>query len=212
MSDINEELLCVSWKDFRQNFEESLRDQVGDENISDVTLASEDGHQFPAQKAVLAASSQFLAEILKNDPALDLVFIGGVTSEVIKALLDFIYVGEVKMVEGCLQQFLAMLSELKLKGISENSLYIEQQRTGESAEDLLRKRPVQLNKVDRTHDNTSRPSGGENAKVDYGMKYSIPNRNTTDYSEWDDQILRVLERKTGFSCTFVLHVCKVLLL
>ena len=25
MSDINEELLCVSWKDFRQNFEESLR-------------------------------------------------------------------------------------------------------------------------------------------------------------------------------------------
>ena len=76
MSESNEELLCVSWKDFRQNFEKSLRDQVRAENISDVTLVSEDGHQFPAQKAVLAASSQFLAEILKNDPALDLVFIG----------------------------------------------------------------------------------------------------------------------------------------
>ena len=28
-------------------------------------------------------------------------------------------------------------------------------------------------------------------KIDYGMKYSIPNRNSTDYSEWDDQILTV---------------------
>ena len=102
MSDSNEELLCVSWKDFRQNFEKSLRDQVRAENISDVTLVSEDGHQFPAQKAVLAASSQFLAEILKYDPTLDLVFMGGMTSHAMKALLDFIYIGEVKMVEECL--------------------------------------------------------------------------------------------------------------
>ena len=203
MCDSNEELLCVSWKDFRQNFEKSLRDQVRGENISDVTLVSEDGHQFPAQKAVLAASSQFFTEILKNDPAPDLVFIGGVTAQVMKLLLDFIYVGEVKMVEGCLEQFLAMLSELKLKGISESSLYIEPQRAGESAEDTLRKRPIMLNKVERTHDNTSRPSGGEVEKVDYGMKYSIPNRNTTDYSEWDDQILRVLERRAGLALAFV---------
>ena len=203
MSDSNEELLCVSWKDFRQNFEKSLRDQVRAENISDVTLVSEDGHQFPAQKAVLAASSQFFTEILKNDPAPDLVFIEGVTSEVMKLLLDFIYVGEVKMVEGCLDHFLAMLSELKLKGISESSLYIEPQRTVESAEDTLRKRPIMLNKVERTHDNTSRRSGGEIVKVDYGMKYSIPNRNTTDYSEWDDQILRVLERRAGLALAFV---------
>ena len=203
MSDSNEELLCVSWKDFRQNFEKSLRDQVRAENISDVTLVSEDGHQFPAQKAVLAASSQFLAEILKYDPTLDLVFMGGMTSHAMKALLDFIYIGEVKMVEECLDHFLAMLSELKLKGISQNNLYIEQQRTGESAEDTLRKRPIKLNKVERTHDNTSRPSGSEIIKVDYGMKYSIPNRNTTDYSEWDDQILRVLERRAGLALDFV---------
>ena len=173
------------------------------ENISDVTLVSEDGLQFPAQKAVLAASSQFLAEILKNDPALDLVFIEGMTSHAMKALLDFIYVGEVKMVEGCLDHFLAMLSELKLKGISESSLYIEPQRAGESAEDTIRKRPAKMNKLAKTHDNSSRPSGGEIEKVDYGMKYSIPNRNTTDYSEWDDQILRVLERRAGLALAFV---------
>ena len=146
---------------------------------------------------------QVLAEILKYDPTLDLVFMGGMTSHAMKALLDFIYIGEVKMVEECLDHFLPMLSELKLKGISQNNLYIEQQRTGESAEDTLRKRPIKLNKVERTHDNTSRPSGRDIVKVDYGMKYSIPNRNTTDYSEWDDQILRVLERRAGLALDFV---------
>ena len=95
------------------------------------------------------------------------------------------------------------MSELKLKGISESSLYIKPQRTGESAEDTIRKRPAKLNKLAKTHDNTSRPSGGEIIKVDYGMKYSIPNRNTTDYSEWDDQILRVLERRAGLALAFV---------
>ena len=186
MSCSNDDLLCLSWKDFRENFDKCLRDLQGDANISDVTLVGEDGKIFPAQKALLAASSSFFAGILKDNPSPEVVIlIRGVDAGVLKSLLDFIHVGEVRIKQDQLNQLLETMEEFKLQGLTESTLFKEEQ-----TEDKIKSAMSEVQSISQNVEESV-------AKIDHGMKYSIPNRNSTDYSEWDDQILTVLERKIG---------------
>ena len=186
MSCSNDDLLCLSWKDFRENFDKCLRDLQGDANISDVTLVGEDGKIFPAQKALLAASSSFFAGILEDNPSPEvLILIRGVDAGVLKSLLDFIHVGEVMIKQDQLNQLLETMEEFKLQGLTESILFKEEQ-----TEDKIKSAVSEVQSISQNVEESV-------AKIDHGMKYSIPNRNSTDYSEWDDQILTVLERKIG---------------
>ena len=186
MSCSNDDLLCLSWKDFRENFDKCLRDLQGDANISDVTLVGEDGKIFPAQKALLAASSSFFAGILEDNPSPEVVIlIRGVDAGVLKSLLDFIHVGEVRIKQDQLNQLLETMEEFKLQGLTESILFKEEQ-----TEDKIKSAMSEIQSISQNVEESV-------AKIDHGMKYSIPNRNSTDYSEWDDQILTVLERKIG---------------
>ena len=206
----NDDLLCLSWKDFRENFERCLRDSQSVDNIPDVTLVGEDGKAFPARKVVLAASSSFFAGILQDNPASEVVvLVRGVDSGVLKSLLDFIHVGEARIKQDQLNQFLETMEEFKLKGLAE-SLLFEEEKTKEeiksetlnSVVDQKKSRTKTIStkteKISTEVESTSRNSETEMVvKVDHGMKYSLPNRNTDDYSEWDEKILTVLQRKTG---------------
>ena len=158
----------------------------GDANISDVTLVGEDGKNFPAQKALLAASSSFFAGILEDNPSPEvLILIRGVDAGVLKSLLDFIHVGEVRIKQDQLNQLLETMEEFKLQGLTESILFKEEQ-----TEDKIKSAVSEVQSISQNVEESV-------AKIDHGMKYSIPNRNSTDYSEWDDQILTVLERKIG---------------
>ena len=215
MSNSNDEnLLCLSWKDFRENFEQCLRDSQGVDSIPDVTLVAEDGKTFLAQKAVLAASSSFFAGILKDNPAPEVVIlIRGVDSGVLKSLLDFIHVGEASIKQDQMNQFLETMEEFKLRGLKAESPFFKEETEEIESETLnLVEKQNQDSKqmktctkiiVPKTEKKSaevqsiSKPVDEMVEKVDHGMKYSLPNRNTTDYSEWDDQILTVLQRKIG---------------
>ena len=184
MSCSNDDLLCLSWKDFRENFDKCLRDLQGDANISDVTLVGEDGKIFPAQKALLAASSSFFAGILKDNPSPEVVIlIRGVDAGVLQYLLDFIHVGEVRIKQDQVNQLLETMEEFQLHGLTESIFFKEEQ-----TEDKIKSAMSEVQSIAKID---------QGIKIDHGMKYSIPNRNSTDYSEWDDQILTVLERKIG---------------
>ena len=215
MSNSNDDnLLCLSWKDFRENFEQCLRDSQSVDNIPDVTLVAEDGKTFPAQKAVLAASSSFFAGILKDNPAPEVVIlIRGVDSGVLKSLLDFIHVGEASIKKDQMNQFLETMEEFKLRGLKAESPFFKEETEEIASETLnLVEKQNQDSKQMKTCTKIILPKTEKKSaqvqsisksvdemvvKVDHGMKYSLPNRNTTDYSEWDDQILTVLQRKIG---------------
>ena len=76
----NSERLCLQWNDFKQNISSSFGELREDKDLTDVTLACEDGKQVEAHKVVLAASSPFFKDILKrNKHPHPLIYMRGLT-------------------------------------------------------------------------------------------------------------------------------------
>ena len=113
------EKLCLQWNDFQKNITSSFRELREDREFTDVTLACEDGSQIEAHKVVLASSSPFFMELLKkNRHQHPLLYMRGLRSENLLAMVDFLYHGEANVCQENLDSFLALAEELKLKGLS----------------------------------------------------------------------------------------------
>ena len=90
-----------------------------DEYFCDVTLACDGDQKIEAHKVILAASSIFFEKLLKqNKHPHPLLYIRGVTSYQLSAVVDFIYYGEVNIYEENLEEFLALAEELQLRGLN----------------------------------------------------------------------------------------------
>ena len=61
------EKLCLQWNDFKGNVNSAFGRLRDDKELTDVTLACEDGQQMEAHKVILAASSPFLEKILQRN-------------------------------------------------------------------------------------------------------------------------------------------------
>ena len=98
--------LLLTWDNHRKNASEAFSSLRNDEFFSDVTLACQD-QQFKAHKVVLAASSSFFEQVLKNHQHPNpLIYLKGVEVRHMEALLDFVYCGEVSLQQLELEDFL----------------------------------------------------------------------------------------------------------
>ena len=114
------EKLCLQWNDFKDNVSTAFGSLRDDHDFADVTLACEDGKQLETHKVILAASSPFFMNLLKrNKHVHPLIYMRGVSSDTLVAILDFLYFGEANVTQKNLDDFLALASELKLKGLME---------------------------------------------------------------------------------------------
>ena len=113
------EKLCLQWNDFKENITSSFKELREDRDFTDATLACGDGQQIEAHKVVLASSSPFFMELLKrNKHSHPIVYMRGLRSEDIVAIMDFLYLGEANVFQENLDSFLALAEELKLKGLT----------------------------------------------------------------------------------------------
>ena len=81
------EKLCLQWNDFKDNVSSAFGQLREDKELTDVTLACEDGHQIEAHKVILAASSPFFMQLLrKNKHSHPLISMRGVKFEDLVAL------------------------------------------------------------------------------------------------------------------------------
>ena len=112
------EKLCLQWNDFQDNVKSAFGNLRESTDFADVTLACEDGHQIEAHKVVLAASSPVFQEILKrNKHSHPLIYMRGMKSIDLAAMVDFLYFGEANVYQENLDSFLALAEELQLKGL-----------------------------------------------------------------------------------------------
>ena len=111
--------LWVNWANFQQNISSAFRELRSDNDFSDVTLACKDGFQLLAHKVILASSSPFFMNILKmNKNPHPLIYMRGVKSEDLVAIVDFLYYGEVEIEEEYLEAFLTLAEDLKVTGLT----------------------------------------------------------------------------------------------
>ena len=73
-----------------------------------MTLAGEDGQQVEAHKVILAASSPFFKNLLqRNKHPHPLIYMRGVKSDDLVAIVDFLYYGEANVFQDNIEAFLA---------------------------------------------------------------------------------------------------------
>merc|ERR1712243_347458 len=117
MADTNEKF-TLRWSQFEETTKESLKSLHGDDHLCDVTLLSADDQDIKAHKVVLAGSSPYFQRVLKNNPNdHPLLFMNGINMDVLKAVVAFIYLGEVQVEQDKLEAFMAGATELEVKGL-----------------------------------------------------------------------------------------------
>ena len=116
------EKLCLQWNDFKDNAIGAFGGLRVNTEFSDVTLACEDGKQVEAHKVILASSSPFFQNLLRRHKhPHPLIYMRGVKSDDLLAIVDFLYCGEANIYQKNLDSFLVIAEELQLKGLMGNA-------------------------------------------------------------------------------------------
>ena len=180
----------------------SLRE---DNDFADVTLACEDGKQFEAHKVVLASSSPFFQNLLKrNNHAHPLIYMRGLKSEDLEAIIDFLYCGEANVYQENLDSFLTIAEELQLKGLmgKTNDDEVKQSKTPKQ-----RQVPVQRNESDFSKikvEPLQSLSDNQIAFTDHGTSYgamSFPSNFSGELKELDNQTTSMMVKTPRKSVT-----------
>lgn len=107
---------CLRWNNHASNFTEVMERLLQQDALTDVTLACE-GQIFKAHQTVLSACSPYFENVLvKNTHPHPIIFMKDIKSSEMKALLNFMYRGEVNVSQvicysNCILIFLVSLEE-----------------------------------------------------------------------------------------------------
>ena len=108
-------------QDHLSNWSHSLSKLRNDKEFTDVTLISEDKVKFSAHKVLLSSCSSMFKFILEgHNNAIPLLYLGGVSSENLKFILDYMYYGEINLFQEQLDSFLESAKKIEIDGLTEN--------------------------------------------------------------------------------------------
>ncbi|KAI7697470.1 Protein bric-a-brac 2 [Sarcoptes scabiei] len=110
---------CLKWNSFHTNITDVFQNMLVHENLVDVTLACE-GASIKAHKMILAACSPYFQNLFMTNPCKHpIVILKDVKFNDLKAIIDFIYSGEVNIPQDQLNSLLKTAETLKIKGLAD---------------------------------------------------------------------------------------------
>ena len=113
------EKFCLKFNDFQENVKAVFESSRDDAELSDVTLACEDGGPVMANHIILASSSPVFKNLMRGKRhEVTIVYMRGIKSEDLMAVVRFLYYGEAMIYHENLDSFLKIAEELKVKGLS----------------------------------------------------------------------------------------------
>ncbi|XP_045466479.1 uncharacterized protein LOC123675206 isoform X2 [Harmonia axyridis] len=116
------EEICLKWNTHHTNMQTAFPALLNKEQYCDVTLVAE-GISLKCHKLILSSCSSYFDEVLEkvNPYQHPIIFMKDIPFNIMKALCDFMYVGEVNIVQNDLDQILAVGESLKIKGLANKS-------------------------------------------------------------------------------------------
>ena len=112
------EKFCLKWNDFQTNVSKTFSSLRQEEHLFDVTLVSDDEQHIAAHKLVLSASSEFFKNIIKKAKHSNpMIYLSGFKSKDLYLVMDYIYQGEVQILQTDLDGFLNVAQQLKIEGL-----------------------------------------------------------------------------------------------
>ena len=115
-----EEKFNLCWNKFENSVSETVRKLYTDKNFTDVTLVCEDGKQIAAHKVILSTSLFFNNILIQNPHDRPLLYLKGIPFNILKSLVQFMYLGQVEVAQNDLDEFMNSAAELKVDGLQNN--------------------------------------------------------------------------------------------
>lgn len=114
---------CLRWNNHHVNMLDVFDTLYNSEALVDVTLACE-GVSIKAHKVVLSACSSFFQDIFINNPCKHpVVILKDMKLEELRAVLQFMYRGEVNVTQEQLPSLVKAAESLRVKGLAEMNTY-----------------------------------------------------------------------------------------
>ena len=112
------EKFCLKWNDFQTNVSNTFRKLRTSEHFHDVTLVSDDQQQVSAHKVILSSSSEYFRNVLTSTKhSHPMLCLSGVSKTDLMNILEFIYNGEIQIIQDNLDHFLDIAQRFKLEGL-----------------------------------------------------------------------------------------------
>ncbi|XP_043244908.1 broad-complex core protein isoforms 1/2/3/4/5-like isoform X5 [Amphibalanus amphitrite] len=109
---------CLKWNDFRNSVTSVFEDLRKDGELVDITLCCE-GKKVKAHRMMLSACSPYFRDLLKENPCQHPVFfLKDTTFSDLRAVIEFVYNGEVNVTQTQLSSFLKTAEMLQVRGLT----------------------------------------------------------------------------------------------
>ena len=110
----------LTWHTFSSHGQELFKNLLETQEFSDVTLFSDDHHQYRVHKFILSACSSAFRKILTSNPLNSSIYLRGIHHEELESILQFIYLGKATIYHERMNEFLNVAKNFDIKEISEN--------------------------------------------------------------------------------------------
>jgi len=108
----------MQWRLFKTHLAGTQQDLYQDKHFSDVTLVSDDDIQVAAHKVVLSSCSSVLRKLLLNNPhPHPLLYLRGIKQQHMQAIIQYMYCGEVRVLQEDINEFISICNDLKVKDL-----------------------------------------------------------------------------------------------
>ena len=127
----------LSWNSFGEHSQDLLKQLLLTNTFADVTLVSEDKCIFKVHKFILNACSPVFQEIFKSDTDQKCIYLRGVYKRELESILEFMYIGETKIKQDEVINFIKVASDFEIKEVENISFSVVEREKNLSSFFLL---------------------------------------------------------------------------
>ena len=112
----------LTWHSYPDYLREMMREMMTSEDFTDVTLVTDDKKTIKAHRNILSACSPVFKNILQTEikNSHPVIYLRGIQYSEIESILQYIYLGETKISEKRMNEFLSVSKNLEIQELSKD--------------------------------------------------------------------------------------------